>query len=101
MVDRWVRVSDRDAFAVTRQLAREEGILAGGSSGTAVAAALLLARELIERGLGHASTVVVVLPDTGRNYLSKFHDDGWMAQRGFLGEPALPSARFVGDRSPG
>ncbi len=101
VVDRWVRVSDRDAFTVARRLAREEGILAGGSSGTAVAAALLLARELTEKGLGHASTVVVVLPDTGRNYLSKFYDDGWMEIRGFLGEPTEPSVRFVGDRTPG
>jgi cystathionine beta-synthase len=84
VVDRWVRVSDREAFTIARRLAREEGILAGGSSGTALAAARLLVRELTERAEGPAATVVVVLPDTGRNYLTKFLDDGWMAEHGFL-----------------
>jgi cystathionine beta-synthase len=97
-VDRWVRVPDRDAFTVARRLAREEGILAGGSSGTAVAAALLLIEELVEQDAGTDATVVVVLPDTGRNYLSKFHDDDWMRAKGFLGdEPPSPRrARFIG-----
>ena len=98
IVDRWVRVPDRDAFELARRLAREEGILAGGSSGTAVAAALLLVGELAERGAGREATVVVMLPDTGRNYLSKFHDDDWMRARGFLGSDGAPAqgARFIG-----
>ena len=98
VVDRWVRVPDRDAFELARRLAREEGILAGGSSGTALAAGLLLVEELAERGAGREATVVVVLPDTGRNYLSKFHDDDWMRARGFLASDGPPAqgARFIG-----
>ena len=95
VVDRWVRVPDRAAFDIARRLTREEGILAGGSSGTAVAAALLLVEELTQRGDGPEATVVVVLPDTGRNYLSKFLDDDWMAQRGFTDGRTPPRARFV------
>ncbi len=63
--------------------------------GRRVAAALLLVEELAQRGDGPEATVVVVLPDTGRNYLSKFLDDDWMAQRGFAGGAAPPRARFV------
>jgi cystathionine beta-synthase len=79
LVDRWVRVSDRDAFLTARAITRQEGILVGGSAGTAVWAALLVARELPEDAL-----VVVILPDTGRNYLSKLYSDTWMLQYGFL-----------------
>ena len=95
IVDRWVRVPDRDAFHAARRLAREEGILAGGSAGTAIAAAQLLVRELTEQGRGDA-VVVVILPDTGRNYLSKFYDDEWLLARGLLGEAeACAGPRFV------
>src|SRR2546425_11063636 len=79
VVDRWVRVSDRDAFRTARAVTRQEGILVGGSSGTAVFAALQMARELDE-----GTTIVVILPDTGRNYLSKVYSDSWMLQYGFL-----------------
>ena len=79
IVDRWVRVSDRDAFLTARAITRREGILVGGSAGTAVWAALLVARELPADAL-----VVVILPDTGRNYLSKLYSDTWMLQYGFL-----------------
>src|SRR5436309_2013617 len=79
IVDRWVRVSDREAFLTARAVTRQEGILVGGSAGTAVFAALTVARDLPEEAL-----VVVILPDTGRNYLSKLYSDSWMLQYGFL-----------------
>jgi cystathionine beta-synthase len=79
VVDRYVRVSDRDSFLTARAITRQEGILVGGSSGTAVFAALTVARELSEGTL-----MVVILPDTGRNYLSKLYSDSWLLQYGFL-----------------
>jgi cystathionine beta-synthase len=82
VVDRYVRVSDRDAFRMARAITRQEGILVGGSGGTAMFAALTVAREL-----GEDSLVVVILPDTGRNYLSKLYSDSWMLQYGFLERP--------------
>jgi cystathionine beta-synthase len=84
VVDRWVRVSDRDAFRVARAITRQEGILVGGSSGTAVYAALEVARELPEDAV-----VVVILPDTGRNYLSKLYSDTWLLQYGMLERPEV------------
>lgn len=75
LVDEWVRVGDAEAFHVARSLARREGILVGGSSGTAVAAALRYARRLTAEHL-----VVVLCADTGRNYMSKFYDDEWLTQ---------------------
>jgi cystathionine beta-synthase len=79
VVDRVVMVSDADSFLTARRLAVEEGILAGGSTGTAVWAALQLVSEL------HRDDVVVVLvPDSGRGYLSKLYNDEWMADHGFL-----------------
>jgi len=84
VVDRWVRVSDRDAFAAARRLTREEGILAGGSCGTALVAALAIGRELTEGGDGAGKLVVVLLPDSGRNYLSKLYNDEWMRVNGLL-----------------
>ena len=84
VVDRWVRVSDRDAFAAARRLTREEGILAGGSCGTALVAALSVARELTVSGDGADKVVVVLLPDGGRNYLSKLYNDEWMRVNGLL-----------------
>jgi cystathionine beta-synthase len=84
LVDRWVRVSDRDAFRMARRITREEGILVGGSSGTAVVAALQVAAELDE-----TKTVVVILPDTGRNYLSKLYSDSWLLQYGLLERPEV------------
>src|SRR4051795_1120690 len=78
-VDEWIRVSDRDSFVVARQLAREEGLLVGGSGGTTVWAALELARRL-----GPGKTILSMLPDSGRSYLSKFYDDNWMLEHGFV-----------------
>jgi cystathionine beta-synthase len=84
LVDRYVRVSDRDAFQMARRITREEGILVGGSSGTAVVAALDVAREL-----GPDDVVVVILPDTGRNYLSKLYSDTWLLQYGLTDRPEV------------
>lgn len=84
LVDRWVRVSDRDAFRMARRITREEGILVGGSSGTAMVAALEVAAELDE-----TKVVVVILPDTGRNYLSKLYSDSWLLQYGLLERPEV------------
>ena len=89
-VDRWVTVSDRDAFLTTRRLALTEGILAGGSGGLAVHAALRVAAEVQDP----EAMIVVILPDGGRSYLSKIYSDTWMGQYGFLErEPRL----VVGD----
>ena len=79
LVDRWIKSNDRDSFRIARQLIRQEGLLVGGSSGSAVWAALQVAKEL-----GAGKRVVVILPDSIRNYLSKFVDDRWMRQQGFL-----------------
>jgi cystathionine beta-synthase len=84
VVDRYVRVSDRDSFLTARAVTRQEGILCGGSCGSAVFAALQVARELDE-----TKTVVVLLPDTGRQYLSKVYSDSWMLQHGMLGRPEV------------
>lgn len=91
LVDEWIRVSDAESFHTARALARREGILAGGSAGTNVAAALRYARRLTAEQL-----VVTVICDTGRNYLSKFYDDDWLAENKLLlGETRAPHS--VGD----
>lgn len=90
VVDRFERIGDRESLTVTRRLAREEGLLVGGSAGTAVAGALRVAAEL-----GPEHLVVAVLPDSGRNYLSRYFDDEWMTQLGFLDAPAGPFVRDV------
>lgn len=87
LVDRWVRVSDRDAFAMARRITREEGILAGESCGTAMLAALAVARELTESGQGPGAVIVVIFPDSGRNYMSKLYNDEWMRANGLLASP--------------
>ena len=87
IVDEMVRVSDAESFLTARRLAREEGLLVGGSSGTAVAAALRYAQRL-----DAGKVVVVILPDTGRNYLSKLHSDAWMQANGFPLEPEEAAA---------
>ena len=78
LVDRWIKTNDRDSFRTARQLIRQEGLLVGGSSGAAAWAALQVCREL-----GPGTRVVVILPDSVRNYMTKFLDDAWMRQHGF------------------
>jgi cystathionine beta-synthase len=90
VVDRYVTVSDRDSFLTARRLAHAEGILAGGSGGTALHAAIAVAGELTDP----EALVVVILPDGGRSYLSKVFNDAWMTQYGFL---ERTSDRMVGD----
>jgi len=90
IVDRWVRVPDRDAFLTARAVTRQEGILVGGSAGSAVYAALAVARDY-----GPEATIVVLLPDTGRQYLSKVYSDAWMRQYGFLEGPETITVQQV------
>lgn len=84
VVDEWVTVSDRNSFETARRITREEGILVGGSGGTAMWAALEVAKRLDE-----SKTILVLLPDTGRGYLSKLYNDAWLRENGFLDR--LPS----------
>ncbi|MGR8010146.1 cystathionine beta-synthase [Streptomyces hypolithicus] len=81
VTDEIVAVSDKDSFQMTRRLAKEEGLLVGGSCGMAVVAALRVAERL-----GPDDVVVVLLPDSGRGYLSKIFNDEWLASYGFLDE---------------
>jgi cystathionine beta-synthase len=89
--DEIIEVSDSDSFEMTRRLAREEGLLVGGSCGMAVVAALEVARKA-----GPDDVIVVLLPDGGRGYLSKIFNDDWMARYGFLhtvdGAPTVADA---------
>jgi len=98
VVDRVVAVSDQDSFRTARQVTRDEGILVGGSTGTAVWAALE-----VGRALGPDDVVVVLIPDSGRGYLSKLYDDDWMTDHGFLrarGETVEVVLANKGDRLP-
>ncbi|PTL77869.1 pyridoxal-phosphate dependent enzyme [Vitiosangium sp. GDMCC 1.1324] len=88
VVDDIRQVDDRQSFVAARRLAREEGIFAGGSAGAAVHVAVQLAKEV-----GKGKTIVVVLPDTGMSYISKFHSDEWMRDNGFLEEKGAGTVR--------
>ncbi|EIV92385.1 pyridoxal-phosphate dependent enzyme [Frankia sp. QA3] len=98
VVDRFERIPDRESLLTARRLASEEGLLAGPSSGAAAAAALRVARTL-----GPDDLVVVLLPDSGRSYLSTVFSDDWLRRWGFLEDPdgAEPTVRQLLDRSPG
>jgi cystathionine beta-synthase len=90
VIDSILRISDRESFLMARRVAREEGLLVGGSSGTAVAAAVRVARDLPEEAV-----MVVIMPDSGRGYMSKIFNDEWMRANGFLAEDTR--AETVGD----
>jgi cystathionine beta-synthase len=90
LVDEWIRIGDAESFQTARMLARREGILCGGSTGTNLAAALRYARRL-----GPEHLVVTIGCDTGRNYLSKFFDDSWLAANNLTSAP-VPS-QSIGD----
>ncbi|HUN29821.1 MAG TPA: cystathionine beta-synthase [Alphaproteobacteria bacterium] len=81
VIDEMVRVSDRESFLMARRITREEGLLVGGSSGTAAVAAIKLAKTLPKEAI-----VVVLFPDSGRGYMSKIFNDEWMIANGFLSE---------------
>ncbi|MDQ2993971.1 MAG: pyridoxal-phosphate dependent enzyme [Pseudomonadota bacterium] len=83
LIDRYVKTSDKESFLMARRLIREEGLLIGGSSGAAVWAALVAAQSLTAQ-----QKCLVILPDSIRNYLTKFPDDNWMRAQGFLEETA-------------
>ena len=80
IIDEIITVNDKEAFLTARKLAQEEGIFAGGSSGSAVFAAL----QVANRPESKDKVIVVILPDTGRNYLNKIYSDEWMIENGFL-----------------
>jgi cystathionine beta-synthase len=87
LVDAWVKVSDKDSFLAARRITREEGILIGGSGGLAAHAAFQVARQVDDP----EALVVVLLPDSGRGYLSKIYSDDWMRENGFLSRFTQPA----------
>jgi cystathionine beta-synthase len=94
VVDRVIAVSDANSFATARRVTREEGMHVGGSCGTAIWAALEVGRDL-----GPDAVVVVLLPDSGRGYLSKLYNDAWMADHGFLQAAGPTVAKVLAQKS--
>lgn len=94
LVDRVVPITDEESFQIARRVTAEEGLLIGGSGGTAVAAAIEVGRDL-----GPDDLVVVLIPDSGRGYLSKVFDDDWMACLGFIRSPGRTVAEVIEARS--
>jgi cystathionine beta-synthase len=95
VVDQVIAIADSESFATARRVTREEGLLLGGSGGTAVAAALIAGRDL------PADAVIVVhIPDSGRGYLSKLYNDGWMADHGFLRAAGMTVGDLLASRDP-
>lgn len=92
LVDRWIKSNDADSFHMARRLIREEGLLVGGSSGTAMAAAIQVAKEM---NLGADKRLAVILPDSVRNYMNKFLSDDWMLIKKFI-EPKKSSINLPG-----
>jgi cystathionine beta-synthase len=90
LIDEVIRVSDKDSFVAARRLAREEGILVGGSAGTATFAAMQYCQNLTEKDVA-----VILMADGGRGYLSKMFSDEWMRASGFL--PSSDQSYFVSD----
>jgi cystathionine beta-synthase len=88
VVDKWYKTDDREAFQLARRLIAEEGLLVGGSSGSAMAAMVRAAKEL---GFGKEDNIVVIFPDSIRSYLSKFADDDWLAANKLLPTDPLES----------
>ena len=97
IADRIIEVSDADSFAMTRRLAREEAMLVGGSSGMAVVAAKELADELRGTPSDDRAVIVVLLPDSGRGYLTKVFNDDWLAQYGFSSPGGAGADQSVGE----
>ncbi len=93
IVDRWVTVSDHDSYGTARRIAREEGMLVGSSTGTAMHAALVVAQELDE-----SAVVVVLYCDTGRNYISKLYNEEWLREHDLLQEPSGKEHRAAPQR---
>lgn len=91
LIDYWVKTDDKEAFTMARRLIKEEGLLCGGSSGTAMAAAVRAAEDL-----GEGQRCVVILPDSVRNYMTKFLSDSWMIENGFL-EPESATNEWWSD----
>jgi len=83
LVDKWYKTNDQESFTMSRRLIKQEGLLCGGSSGSAMSAAIRAAKEF---KLGPDQRVVVILPDSVRNYMSKFLSDDWMKEFGFLSD---------------
>jgi cystathionine beta-synthase len=97
VVDRYIKVSDRDSFVAARRLVAREGLFAGGSSGTAIWAALEVAREVDDP----VALVVTLLPDGGRPYLSKIFNDHWMREHGYLAGGGRTAGELLHDKGGG